>query len=196
MSETKPPDPDAEREVDLRSAWTRITARWYLPVAGLLIGAILGVLASRRRRRGLPRPHAALPRAALHDLRRRPDPEPRDEPEDGEPDHPLRGGAAPGRRGDSGLTLGQLRGNVTSAAVVSAGQGKNVSPLVEITVDAPRRAKAREGGGLARRTPSSTSSRPTSTRRSRSSTGRSRRAGPSSPTSTSASRPPSRSSRR
>ena len=46
MSETKPPDPDAEREVDLRSAWTRITARWYLPVAGLLIGAILGVLAS------------------------------------------------------------------------------------------------------------------------------------------------------
>ena len=46
MSETKPPDPDAEREVDLRSAWSRITARWYLPVAGLVIGAILGVLAS------------------------------------------------------------------------------------------------------------------------------------------------------
>ena len=50
MSESNAPDPDAEREVDLRSAWTRITARWYLPVAGLVIGAILGVLASRRRR--------------------------------------------------------------------------------------------------------------------------------------------------
>ena len=46
MSDSKVPDPDAEREVDLRSAWTRITARWYLPVAGLVIGAILGVLAS------------------------------------------------------------------------------------------------------------------------------------------------------
>src|SRR3954453_15381909 len=46
MSETPVPDPDAEREVDLRSAWSRITARWYLPVAGLLIGAILGVLVS------------------------------------------------------------------------------------------------------------------------------------------------------
>ena len=42
----------------------------------------------------------------------------------------------------SGLTLGQLRGHVTSAAVVSAGQAKNVSPLVEITVDALRGQKA------------------------------------------------------
>ena len=49
-----------------------------------------------RRRRGLPRHDAALPRAAVHDLGRRPDPEPRHEPEDREPDHPLRGGAAPG----------------------------------------------------------------------------------------------------
>ena len=50
MSETKPPDPDAEREVDLRSAWTRITARWWLPVAGLVIGAD-----PRRARLGLRR---------------------------------------------------------------------------------------------------------------------------------------------
>ena len=46
MSETRPPDPDAEREVDLRSAWARITARWWLPVAGLVVGAVLGVLVS------------------------------------------------------------------------------------------------------------------------------------------------------
>ena len=39
-------DPDAEREVDLRSAWDRITARWWLPVGGLVLGAILGVLVS------------------------------------------------------------------------------------------------------------------------------------------------------
>ncbi len=96
MSETKPPDPDAEREVDLRSAWTRITARWYLPVAGLVIGAILGVLASASGGEVFRRPDAALPRPALHDLGRRPDPEPRHEPEDREPDHPLRVDAAEG----------------------------------------------------------------------------------------------------
>ena len=39
-------DPDAEREVDLRSAWSRLAARWWLPVGGLVVGAILGVLVS------------------------------------------------------------------------------------------------------------------------------------------------------
>ena len=39
-------DPNAEREVDLRSAWERITARWWLPVGGLILGAVLGVLVS------------------------------------------------------------------------------------------------------------------------------------------------------
>ena len=38
--------PNAEREVDLRSGWARITARWWLPVGGLVLGAILGVLVS------------------------------------------------------------------------------------------------------------------------------------------------------
>src|SRR5881628_185973 len=45
MKELQPvPDPDAEREVDLRSAWERITARWWLPVAGLVVGAVIGAL--------------------------------------------------------------------------------------------------------------------------------------------------------
>jgi len=39
-------DLDAEREVDLQSAWSRIAARWWLPVGGLVVGAILGVLVS------------------------------------------------------------------------------------------------------------------------------------------------------
>ena len=46
MSESKALDPDAEREVDLRSAWNRIMARWWLPVIGLMIGAVLGVIVS------------------------------------------------------------------------------------------------------------------------------------------------------
>ena len=91
----------------------------------------------------------------------------------------------------SGLTLGQLRGNVTSAAVVSAGQGKNVTPLVEITVDAAAGRKAEKAANSLADIGHRASSRPTSTRRSRSSTSRSPRARPSSPTSTSASRTPS-----
>jgi len=36
------PDPDAEREVDLRSVWERIAARWWLPVLGIVLGAVVG----------------------------------------------------------------------------------------------------------------------------------------------------------
>jgi uncharacterized protein involved in exopolysaccharide biosynthesis len=39
-----PEDLDAEREVDLRSVWERIAARWWLPVLGLVLGAVLGFL--------------------------------------------------------------------------------------------------------------------------------------------------------
>ena len=37
-----PVDPDAEREVDLRSVWDRIAARWWLPVLGVVLGAVIG----------------------------------------------------------------------------------------------------------------------------------------------------------
>src|SRR5262245_35723251 len=36
-------DPDEEREVDLASAWERIKVRWWLPVAGLVLGAVVGI---------------------------------------------------------------------------------------------------------------------------------------------------------
>ena len=35
-------DPDAEREVDLRSVWERIAARWSLPVLGIVLGLVIG----------------------------------------------------------------------------------------------------------------------------------------------------------
>jgi hypothetical protein len=37
-------DLDDEREVDLRSAWQRITTRWWLPIGGLVLGLVAGVL--------------------------------------------------------------------------------------------------------------------------------------------------------
>jgi len=35
-------DPDAEQEVDLRSAWNLIAARWWLPLLGLVLGVVIG----------------------------------------------------------------------------------------------------------------------------------------------------------
>src|SRR5438094_6003554 len=40
------PDPDAEREVDLRSYLSALTLRWWLPAAGLVGGIVIGLLIS------------------------------------------------------------------------------------------------------------------------------------------------------
>jgi uncharacterized protein involved in exopolysaccharide biosynthesis len=141
MSESRPPDPDAEREVDLRSAWTRITARWWLPVAGLVVGAVLGVLVSvgggevfrATTLLYLGQPFTTSGGGQIQSLATNPK----------TVNRIIHSEAALSKAADaSGLTVGQLRGNVSSQAVVAAGQAKNVSPLVEITVDAPEAGKA------------------------------------------------------
>jgi uncharacterized protein involved in exopolysaccharide biosynthesis len=134
-------DPDAEREIDLRSAWSRLAARWWLPVGGLVVGAILGVLVSV----GSAQVYKA---EALLDL--------------GQPVTPGGGGqiqslatnpktvsetirseAALERAArTAGMRPGQLRGNVTTSTITTAGQPRNLSPLVTIEVHAPTRAKA------------------------------------------------------
>ena len=42
----RPPavDPDAEQEVDFGRYWRSIAARWWLPVAGLVVGLVVGYL--------------------------------------------------------------------------------------------------------------------------------------------------------
>jgi hypothetical protein len=40
------PDLDAEQEVDLARYWHAVVARWWLPLAGLLVGALIGYLIS------------------------------------------------------------------------------------------------------------------------------------------------------
>jgi len=141
MSETPQPDPDAEREVDLRSVWTRITARWWLPVAGLVIGAILGVLASvgggdvfrATTLLYLGQPFTTSGGGQIQSIATNPKIVNRIIHSEAA----LKKAAA-----ESGLRVGQLRGNVSSQAIVTAGQGKNVSPLIEITVDAAAAHKA------------------------------------------------------
>ena len=137
----RPPDPDAEREVDLRSAWARITARWWLPVAGLVVGAVLGVIVSvgggdvfrATTLLYLGQPFTTSGGGQIQSLATNPKTVNRIIHSEAA----LRQAAAA-----SGLTVGRLRGSVSSQAIVTAGQGKNVSPLVEITVDAPAAGKA------------------------------------------------------
>src|SRR5918992_3483599 len=37
------PLPDDEQEVDLASAWERVKVRWWLPVGGMVLGAVVGI---------------------------------------------------------------------------------------------------------------------------------------------------------
>jgi hypothetical protein len=141
MSAARPPDPDAEREVDLRSAWTRITARWWLPVAGLVIGAVLGVLVSvgggevyrATTLLYLGQPFTTSGGGQIQSLATNPK----------TVNRIIHSEAALRKAAEaSGLTVGQLRGNVSSTTIVTAGQSRIVSPLVEISVDAPTASQA------------------------------------------------------
>ena len=134
-------DPDAEREVDLRSAWSRLAARWWLPVGGLVAGVILGILVSLGSSQVykaetllyLGQPFTPGGAGQIQSLATNPK----------TVSETIRSGAAlekAARTAD--MRLGQLRGNVTTSTVTTAGQPKNLSPLVTIQVLAPTRAKA------------------------------------------------------
>lgn len=134
-------DPDAEREVDLRSLWNRIVERWWLPLAGLVVGAILGLLVSvgggdvydAKTLLYLGQPFTTSGGGQIQSLATNP----RTVSEIIRSEVALRRAAAASR-----LRMGQLRGNVTSQAVTTTGQARNVSPLVEITVQAGAGVKA------------------------------------------------------
>ncbi len=134
-------DPDAEREVDLRSAWSRLAARWWLPVGGLVVGAILGILVSLGSAQVykaetllyLGQPFTPGGGGQIQSLATNPK----------TVSETIRSEAAlekAARAAD--MRLGQLRGNVTSSTVTTAGQPRNLSPLVTVQVLAPTRSKA------------------------------------------------------
>jgi uncharacterized protein involved in exopolysaccharide biosynthesis len=134
------PDPDAEREVDLRTLWSRLADRWWLPVAGLVVGAVIGVLVAvgggqtwrAKTLLYLGQPFTTSGGGQIQSLATNP----RTVSEIIHSEFALRHAAAV-----SGLRLGQLRGRVTSAAVTSVGQTRTQTPLVEISVDGSTRVR-------------------------------------------------------
>ncbi len=142
MSERPVPDLDAEREIDLRSAWRRTAARWWLPVAGIVVGAVLGVLLSvgggkvfeAKTLLYLGQPFTPNGGGQIQSLATNP----KTVSEIVHSEVVLEEAAQA-----SGLTVGQLRGRIASRAIVSPGQAaRALSPLVEITVQASSAAKA------------------------------------------------------
>ena len=127
------PELDVEQEVDLRSAWGKIVARWWLPLAGIVLGALVGFAlalgggkvyeAEALLYLGQPftpqgggqiQSLATNPRTVSEIIRSE--------------------GALKAASRESGIPVGQLRGKVTSAPITAVGQSRLLTPLVEIKV--------------------------------------------------------------
>ena len=138
-----PVDPDAEREVDLRSVWDRIAARWWLPVLGAFLGLVVGFAlalgggkvyeAETLVAMGQPfSPNGGAPVASFLTNGRA-------------VAEIIRSEAALEKAAKaSGLRLPALRGNVTSQIVGASGPGARPTgaPLVTIKVVAGKKLRA------------------------------------------------------
>jgi uncharacterized protein involved in exopolysaccharide biosynthesis len=142
MSQPRPvaPDPEPEREVDLRTLWARLQSYWWLPLAGIVLGAIVGILVSvgsgqtwrAKTLLYLGQPFTVQGGGQIQSLATNP----RTVSEIVHSEFALKQAAE-----KSGLRVGQLRGHVTSQSVTTVGQTRITSPLVEISVNGPGRLK-------------------------------------------------------
>jgi uncharacterized protein involved in exopolysaccharide biosynthesis len=148
-------DLDAEQEVDVRRYWERISAHWWLPLAGLALGLVAGLLLAAGGKQvykaeatlylGTPMntngtavvptlgTNPTIVNRTVHD------------------ESVLRAAAA-----KSGMSIGQLR-NAVSSKVVSGSAGRRAAPgttpLVEVSVRGPAKLKVQKAANsLAYRT--------------------------------------------
>jgi uncharacterized protein involved in exopolysaccharide biosynthesis len=138
----------SEQEVDLRSYWSAVTARWWLPVAGLLAGAAIGYALSLGGSdvwRGNALVYLGQPvtpaGAQVQSLSTNP-------AAAGE----IAGSAAAQRRVERATELprGDLAGNVSVAAVAGNLSRLGQNPLVRVRVEGDTRKVAQAANALAR----------------------------------------------
>lgn len=139
------PDLDAEQEVDLARYWNAVVARWWLPLAGLFVGALIGYLISLGGGQ-VWRASSNVYLGASYSiiggsLLQGPQANPSTVGTIARAESSIERAAV-----QAGMRASELRGNV-STATISTGVGANIvrttgNPLVRITVEAPTRRKA------------------------------------------------------
>jgi gas vesicle protein len=124
---------EEEQEVDLSSGWKRLKARWWLPVGGLVIGAVVGIalaLAGGTVWRAqtivyLGQPFAPLGGGQIQSLATNPR----------TVGEIIRSEAALKRASEvSGIPVSRLRSAISTKELVAAGQVRGINPLMELTV--------------------------------------------------------------
>ena len=152
MSGRRPPDLD-EQEVDLSSGWQRIKLRWWLPIGGLLVGAVLGLalaLSGGSVWRAetivyLGQPFAPLGGGQIQSLATNP----RTVSEIVRSEAVLDDVSS-----ETGIATAKLRSSISTKELVATGQPRaGVTPLIEIGVkgDDGRRKIEEAADGLAQR---------------------------------------------
>lgn len=127
------PAVEEEQEVDLSSGWQRLKLRWWLPIGGLVVGAVVGValaLAGGTVWRAqtivyLGQPFAPLGGGQIQSLATNPR----------TVGEIIRSEAALKRASElSGIPVSQLRSSISTRELLAAGQLRGINPLMEIAV--------------------------------------------------------------
>jgi len=141
MTEPRATALEDEKEVDLASAWGRVQARWWLPLGGLLLGALLGLvlaLAGGSIWRAetivyLGQPFAPLGGGQIQSLATNPS----------TVSEIIRSQPALEAASDaSGVPVSKLRSSISTKEITAVGQLRGINPLMEIDVKASGRRKA------------------------------------------------------
>ena len=130
---TPPPAVADEQEVDLSSGWQRLKERWWLPVGGLVVGAVVGIalaLSGGTVWRAqtivyLGQPFAPLGGGQIQSLATNPR----------TVSEIIRSEAAVQRASRiSGIPESQLRSSISTRELLAVGQVRGINPLFEIAV--------------------------------------------------------------
>ena len=151
MSEPRTPPELEEQEVDLASAWQRVKERWWLPVGGLLVGAVVGIalaLSGGSVWRAqtivyLGQPFAPLGGGQIQSLATNP----RTVGEIIRSESALKDVSE-----ETGIPVSKLRSSISTRELTAVGQVRGINPLMEIAVKGSAKGKVEAAAdGLAAR---------------------------------------------
>jgi hypothetical protein len=133
------PDPEPEREVDFSRYLDALVARWWLPVAGLIIGAAIGyfvALGGKDVYRAQATVYVGTPYGAAGQLLQTPATNPSTVGQIARGQQTLQQVAQ-----SSGMTIRELRAGVSSRPIKSGAPKTAPNQLYAVTVEGPRRAQ-------------------------------------------------------